>query len=123
MKAKSLVAIGTAGLFLAACAPEGGKLANDPPGHGRAVCIRTIDIDHTETPDDNTILFYMRGHKLFKNTLDGPCVGLKNNSRGFTYTPDPVSYELCSNLDVIHLNDTHQVCLLGQFTQVEPPTR
>ena len=85
------------------------------------VCIRTMDIDHTEIPDDSTILFYMRHHKIWKNTLVSRCVALKNNSRGFTYSPTiPGSNEICSNLFTIRVNDTGEVCLPGVFTPVEP---
>jgi hypothetical protein len=87
----------------------------------KAVCIRTMDIDHTEIPDDSTILFYMRHHKIWKNTLVSRCVALKNNSRGFTYSPTiPGSNEICSNLFTIRVNDTGETCLPGEFTPVEP---
>ena len=87
----------------------------------KPVCIRSYLIDHTDTPDDNTILFYMRNHKVWKNTLLGRCVGLRVNREGFTYQPTSQgSDELCSNLVTIRLNDTGQVCLLGAFTPAEP---
>jgi hypothetical protein len=88
----------------------------------RPVCIRSYDIDHTDTPNDNTILFYMHGHKLFKADMVNRCVGLRNNTRGFTYEPtNPGTNEICSNLLTIRLNDTGQVCLVGAITPVEPP--
>jgi hypothetical protein len=99
---------------LAAAVPA---VAADKP-----VCFPTYQIDHTSIPDDNTILFHMRGHKIFKASLVNRCVGLKINSRGFTYTPTiPGSNEICANLLTIRLNDTGQVCLVGDITPVEPP--
>jgi hypothetical protein len=90
----------------------------------KSVCIPAYQIDHTEIPNDQTILFYMHGHKVWKNTLVGQCVGLRINNRGFTYQPtDPGSDELCSNLVTIKVNDTGQTCLLGEFTPVEPPPK
>ena len=90
----------------------------------KAVCIRSLDIDHTSIPDDSTILFYMRNHKVWKNTLVSRCVALKNNTRGFTYSPTtPASDEICSNLFTIRVNDTGEVCLPGEFTPVEPAPR
>jgi hypothetical protein len=87
----------------------------------KSVCIRTMDIDHTEIPDDSTILFYMHHHKVWKNTLISRCVALKNNTRGFTYSPTiPGSNEICSNLFTIRVNDTGETCLPGEFTPVEP---
>ena len=88
------------------------------------VCISSYQIDHTQVVDDHTILFYMRGHKVWKNTLSNKCSTLKTSSEGFTYEPtNPGSDEICSNLVTIHVNDTHEVCLLGNFTpyEVRPP--
>jgi hypothetical protein len=87
---------------------------------GKSVCIPTYQIDHTEVPNDNTIMFYMRGHKVYKADLINKCVGLSINSRGFTYSPTiPGSNEICSNLLTIRLNDTGQTCLVGDITPVE----
>lgn len=87
---------------------------------GKSVCFPTNLIDHTEVPNDNTILFYMRGHKLYKADLINKCVGLSINSRGFTYSPTiPGSNEICSNLLTIRLNDTGQTCLVGDITLVD----
>ena len=87
---------------------------------GKPVCIPAYQIDHTEVPNDNTILFYMRGHKLYKADIINKCVGLSINNRGFTYSPtDPGSDEICSNLLTIRLNDTGQTCLVGDITPVE----
>ncbi len=87
----------------------------------KSVCIRAYNIDHTEIPDDSTILFHMRDHKIWKNTLIDRCVGLRLATRGFTYSPtNPGTDEICSNLQTIRVNETGQTCLLGAFTPVEP---
>jgi hypothetical protein len=97
-------------------------LAAAVPAMAKSVCIRSYDIDHTAIPDDNTILFYMRGHKVFKANLINRCVGLRINSHGFSYSPtDPGTDELCSNLLTIRLNDTAQPCLVGEITPLEMP--
>ncbi len=114
--ARSVIGAAALCLPLPALADQAGD------GH-KMVCIRAYDIDHTEIPDDNTILFYMHGHKIWKNTLTDRCVGLRINSRGFTYSPtDPGSDEICSNLQTIRVNDTGQTCFLGEFTPVPPKT-
>lgn len=109
-------------LSAAACqAPTPPGSATASAGTAKSVCIRAYEIDHTEIPDDSTILFYMRGHKIWKNTLINRCVGLRTATSGFTYSPtDPATDEICSNLQTIRVNDTGQVCLLGAFTPVEP---
>lgn len=107
---------GLAAALLAALLP-GIALAGDAPA--KPVCIPAYNIDHTQIPDDNTILFYMKDHKIWKNTLVDRCVGLKINTRGFEYSPTlPASDEICDNLQSIRVRDTGQVCLLGAFTPV-----
>jgi len=89
---------------------------------GKSVCLQTSLIDHTEIPNDQTIMIYMRGHKLYKANIINKCVGLSLNSRGYSYTPTiPGSNEICSNLWTIRLNDTGEHCLVGDITPVEAP--
>ncbi len=104
-------------ISLAAALPASAAGGDSP----KSVCLPSYQIDHTETPDDQTILFHMRNHKVWKAALINRCVGLKINTRGFTYSPtDPGSDEICSNLLTIRLNDTGQTCLVGAITPVEP---
>jgi hypothetical protein len=64
----------------------------------------------------------MHRHKVYKASLINRCVGLRINSRGFTYTPtDPGTNEICSNLLTIRLNDTGETCLVGAITPVDAP--
>jgi hypothetical protein len=88
------------------------------------VCLPSYNIDHTTIPNDSTIIFTMRDHTVWKNTLTAPCFGLAMDTRGFTYEPtDPGSDTICSNLVTIHTNTFHSVCLLGAFTLVPPAKR
>jgi hypothetical protein len=88
---------------------------------GKSVCFPSYQIDHTSIPDDQTILFHMRGHKVYKANVINKCVGLSINSRGFTYSPTiPGSNQICSNLLTIRVNDTGQTCLIGDIALVEP---
>ena len=57
---------------------------------GGSICIASYNIDHTDIPDDNTIMFTMRDHTVYKNTLPYRCTGLRMDTRGYTYEPtDP----------------------------------
>ena len=85
---------------------------------GKPVCIHSSDIDHTEVPDSRTILFFMRGGKVWKNTLMNPCVGLKFD--GFVYAPTPPD-EICSNMQTIRVLRLGSVCMMGAFTPYTPP--
>jgi hypothetical protein len=81
------------------------------------ICIRPFDsptgsIDHTKTVDPQTILFYMRDGKIWKNTLRSPCRGLLFNGFSFVTHYD----EICSNAVSIRVIQTGQVCQLGYFT-------
>ena len=82
-------------------------------------CIFARDIDHTDRPDDTTILFTMRDHTVWKNTLQSRCFGLHDESDGFTYQPtDPGTEELCSNQVTIRLNFYRSFCQLGDFNRL-----
>ncbi|MBU6442897.1 MAG: hypothetical protein KGR48_03210 [Alphaproteobacteria bacterium] len=84
----------------------------------RPVCLRTIQIDHTEVPNSRTILFYMRDGKVWQNTLLNDCVGLK--FEGFAYAPTPPD-EICDNMQTIHVLRMGTVCMMGAFTPYTPP--
>ncbi len=99
-------------------------LALSPPAFAKLdsnnQCINERDIDHEVRPDDQTILFYMRDHKVWKNTLQVRCFGLKHEPDGFSYQPtDPGTEELCSNQVTIRLNSFRSFCQLGDFTPVK----
>lgn len=82
------------------------------------VCIQPYRIDHTNTVDPSTVLFYMKDGKIWKNTLQGPCPGLLFN--GFAYVVH--GDEVCSNMQGIRVLRTGEVCMLGAFTPyIAPP--
>lgn len=111
----------TALLALAGCSTlqKNGSVEN---AAARPVCLASYNIDHTDIPNDSTILFTMRDRTVWKNTLTSPCFGLRLDTRGFTYTAtDPGSDTICSNLVTIRTNTDHNVCLLGEFTKVSGP--
>ncbi len=106
-------------LLVTACTHQPGSVEN---ANAAPVCIPAYNIDHTHISDDSTILFYMRDHTVWKNTLPFPCYGLKLDSRGFTYSPtDPGSDTICSNLMTFQTNTFHSICELGTFTKVTVP--
>lgn len=84
------------------------------------VCLKTIQIDRTEVPNESTILFHMKDGKTWENKLrNGPCVGLRFN--GFVYVATPPD-QICGNLQTIRAIQTGSVCMLGSFTPyVKPP--
>ncbi len=97
------------------------SLLGSTPAWAVSDCIPSDKIDHTAVPNDQTVLFFMRDHKVWQNTLTSKCVGLAIDPGGFTYTVTvPETRELCARA-TIHLNRTGQPCLLGEFTPVVPP--
>ncbi len=84
------------------------------PALASNVCIRSIEIDHTSVPDANTILFHMKGGKVWKTTLMSACPGLKFH--GFIYDASP-NGQICGNLQTIRVLTTGSVCALGPFTE------
>jgi len=93
--------------------------AQDTAASKGSICLRTLDISSTTTPNDKTILFHMRGGKVWRNDLRGTCSGLSFN--GFAYDVTPAD-QICGNLQIIRVLRTHAVCSLGPFTEVPKAT-
>lgn len=89
--------------------------AQDTSASHGSICLRSIDILNTTTPDDKTIFFHMLGGKVYRNDLRGTCSGLR--FYGFAYTATPPD-QICGNLQIIRVLKTHAVCSLGPFTEV-----
>jgi hypothetical protein len=85
------------------------------------VCLRPSDISNTTIIDDSTILFRMKGGKIWKNELEGKCFGLKIEG-GFSY--EVRGDAICGNQQPIKVLRSMTHCMLGAFTAyVEPPNQ
>jgi len=84
----------------------------------KAVCLQAHDVDHTHVLNDHQILFYMRGKKIWLNTLNGRCVTLPFQE-GFAWSSDFPEY--CANAETIRVVQSGEVCQLGEFTPYEKP--
>lgn len=83
-------------------------------------CIQTTRIDRTEVIDDQTVVFYMRGRRIYVNHLDRACPGL-DSGRPFSYRT--TNSRLCS-VDTITVLEQSAFGLIPGFTcglgQFEP---
>ena len=66
-------------------------------------CISANAISQTHAPDDQTILFYMRGNDVYRNTLRNECRGLERENR--------ISYRVTAN----RLCSTDSITVLENF--------
>ena|SRR5690349_4456795 len=87
-----------------------------PMPHGN-VCLKTYMIDHTKSPNDRTIVFYMKDGSAYQSSLPTLCPQLSIN--GFAYVATPPS-DVCGNLQSIRVIHTGSVCMLGPLVQVAP---
>ncbi|HLY54393.1 MAG TPA: hypothetical protein VKS60_02480 [Stellaceae bacterium] len=88
----------------------------DPAG---PTCIRVRDIRSTSTPDDRTIIYWMKDGTKLASKLDSACIGLSFS--GWVYAPDQ-NEMVCSNVQKIKLLQTNSLCQLGPFTPVAAAT-
>ena len=110
----------TAGyVALAFCAMLVLPLAARAEDEAHPACISSIRIDHTEVVDDSNILFYMRDRHIYRTTLVDRCVGLRNDPRGFTYSPTDNNDALCAKFMTIRLNSFSSICMLGPWVRVK----
>jgi hypothetical protein len=84
----------------------------------KSVCLQAHDVDHTHVLNDHQILFYMRGKKIWLNTLQGRCVTLPFRE-GFAWESSFPEY--CANAETIRVVQSGEVCRLGEFTPYETP--
>ncbi len=84
-------------------------------------CVDIIRIRNTRVVDDRTILFFMRGNTVYKNSLPNACPGL-GFEKTFTYS---TSLSRLCNTDIITVLYTTPVqrgasCGLGMFERIDP---
>ena len=75
-------------------------------------CITVSAIDRTDVIDDQTIIFFMRGKKIFRNYLPRKCPGLERHER-FAY--QPTSNRLC-DIDTVTVLEQWGGRLTNGFT-------
>lgn len=73
-----------AALALSAAAATPSVRAQDDSAQAAQACINSAAIHHTTVLDDRTILFFMRNHATYRNTLSATCPGL-NTEKRFIY--------------------------------------
>jgi hypothetical protein len=94
--------------------------ADDPEEDGES-CISANFIRQTRIIDDATILFYVTGSKIYRNTLPRQCTGLAR-AGGFSYRRSTSS--LCSNDSIQILEENAggyregRSCGLGNFFEI-----
>ena len=103
---------GAALLFAASAATQVQAADANPPN----VCLNVTQIQRTEVPDDQTIIFHMRDGKIWRNRLRTVCPMLKISP----YTQKVNGDLVCSNSQFIHVTLTGNDCVLGEFSPVEP---
>jgi hypothetical protein len=95
----------------------GPAVAQAPAQPSGNFCLYLRDVQRTETVDDRTIVFHMRDGKLWRNTLKQNCPMLKTSP----YTQVLQNGEMvCANQQFIHVNQTGNTCVLGEFTPLPP---
>jgi hypothetical protein len=110
--AATLFTVAAAVTFLAAPAFA------DQATETKSVCLQAEDVDHTHVLNDHQILFYMRGKKIWLNTLHGRCITLPFQE-GFVWSSGFPEY--CANAEAIRVVRSGEVCQLGEFTPYEQP--
>lgn len=105
--------------FAASCCVSGFAVAGEPArAAGGDICLQTGHIDHTVVVDGRTILFYMNDRKVWKNTLNSECPGLKFER---AFSEEIRGGMVCSSHQMIRVMHRGNWCSLGAFTPYTPP--
>lgn len=83
MKIERLIILATV-LCTLSLMPLGSAIANDEVEEAGERCIDTRRISRTHVADNQTLIFYMRGGAIYKNTLRNKCQALVHEKR-FSY--------------------------------------
>ena len=84
------------------------------------ICLRTQDMVQTDPQKDGaSILFKMRDGSVWRNDLHGSCPDLRFD--GFVWNVRNPDGTVCENLERIRVLRSGQICMLGKFSQVQPP--
>lgn len=119
------IAIGAviAGLAVATAFAQGtgtqGTAATVAAPQKGLVCLWINRIGATKAAGPDTVLFYMKDGKVWKNSLKTHCPFLK--TYGFTFRTD--AYQICSNQQVLFVLKTGDSCVLGDFVPYTPPQK
>ncbi|MGD0142600.1 MAG: hypothetical protein ABSC92_05540 [Rhizomicrobium sp.] len=108
-------------LAAAAALTASAALAQTPaPPASPGLCLRSIDIDHTKSPNDHVVLFYMRDGKVWQSNLRNNCPELSFN--GFIYVSTPPD-DICPNVQMIRVIHSGAVCMMGPLEAYVPPPK
>jgi len=96
-------------------------LASVTPADAAPICLKTYLIRSTKVVNSNTIDLRITDGTVYRNELRSPCSGL--NFNGFVYEKYETHInEICDNLQTVRVLRTRQVCMLGAFTKLPPPS-
>jgi hypothetical protein len=88
------------------------------PPQTAGVCLNGTDIEYTQTPNDQTVVFHMRDGKVWRNTLKTPCPNLKFEH---AFSETIRGGQICANQQIIRVQQTGNFCALGDFTLIGSP--
>ena len=88
----------------------------EPTGDIRE-CLNLSSVRSTRVVDDQTVLFYLKGKRIYRNRLDGGCPSLATTG-SFTYRP--TANRLChtDTITVLDRNVHGATCSLSIFEEV-----
>ena len=112
--------IGAVGILVLATASP--ARAQDTDDDGWVRCVNTSMIRNTVVVDDQTILFYMRGGKIYENSLPRRCPGLRRERR-FSYRTSVGRLCEIDSITVLQSGgvglDRGASCGLGPFVEID----
>ena len=84
------------------------------------ICLRTQDMLQSEPAKDGaSITFKMRDGSVWRNDLHSRCPDLQFD--GFVWRVRDAGDSVCEDTQSLRVLRSGQVCVLGKFTQIQPP--
>ncbi len=104
---KTIIALVTAAIALAAASPASSA----------TMCVKSRDIQGTDSKDGKLLTFKMRDGSVLVNHLQGICSDLR--FEGFVWVLQGGDENICENQQSLKVLRSGQTCLLGKFDVVK----
>ena len=87
------------------------------PAAAATMCVKSRDIQSTDSKDGKLLTFKMRDGRVLVNHLQGICSDLR--FEGFVWVLRGGDEDICENQQSLHVLRSGQTCLLGKFDMVK----
>ncbi|MES2292447.1 MAG: hypothetical protein V4527_04030 [Pseudomonadota bacterium] len=81
-----------------------------------AICLRSTDIENSDSPDGKVLILKMKDGKIWHTALQPACPGIR--FYGFSWEIN--GGQICENAQILRVVRSGEVCAIGKFVPGAP---